>query len=87
MKPSGWHPPQAVNTHTLCMGDQHHLVRNSVGFLFLFVFPSVPVCQLLMTITWHSYTSVKLDLVLEISIKYYFIKTGRETMEPGFSLN
>ena len=44
MKPSGWHPPQADNTHTLYMGDQHRLIRNSVGFLFSFFFPSVPVC-------------------------------------------
>ena len=31
------------NTVTLYLGHQHGLVRNSVGFFFLF--PYVPVCQ------------------------------------------
>ena len=37
------------NTDTLYLGEQHCLVRNC-WFFFLFVFPSVPVCQLLVNI-------------------------------------
>ena len=37
------------NTDTLYLGEQHCLVRNC-RFFFLFVFPSMPVCQLLENI-------------------------------------
>ena len=34
MNPSGRHPPHMDDTDTLYLGDQHYLVRNSVGFCF-----------------------------------------------------
>ena len=50
MNPSRWHPSHMDNTDTLYLGNQHCIVRNSVGFSFLFVFPSVPICQFLLNI-------------------------------------
>ena len=48
MSPSRWHPPRKNNTDALYLGDQHCLVRNSVGFCFYFSF--LPYCQLLIGI-------------------------------------
>ena len=60
------------NADTLYLWDQHCLVRNSVCFLFLFVCPCMSLCQLLITIKWYRYISVKLALGLRYNTKCCF---------------
>ena len=45
MNPPGWHPTRVNNTGTLYLGDEHCLVRNSVGVVFV----SLSICPCLLT--------------------------------------
>ena len=72
MNPSGWHPPHIDNTDTLCLGDHHCLVRKFFFLFFFFVFPSVPVCQLLTNINGSVIYVVKTRFRVKILQKFLF---------------